>query len=344
MNSKIKTKSSSLYTIAEIGQAHEGSLGMLYAYIDAVAKTGVDAIKFQTHMAHAESSEFEPFRVKFSKQDQTRYQYWERMSFTQEQWNEIGEYTKAKGLDFISSPFSNAAVDLLEEAKVDIYKIGSGEVTNLLLLEKVVQTQKPIIISSGMSSYQELDDAVQFLLERKADVSILQCTTAYPTQPEQYGLNVITELQKRYPNLKIGFSDHSGSLSAGLAAITLGAEILEFHVVFHKKMFGPDVKASLTLEETKDLVVCGKEIITALNNPIDKKSNHQFTDLKSIFEKSLAVNKDLPKGHSIQFEDLEAKKPKGYGIDASSYQAIIGKKLVKDMKAWAFLTNDDIKN
>ncbi|QSS96413.1 N-acetylneuraminate synthase family protein [Psychroflexus sp. ALD_RP9] len=344
MDFKIKTHCTSIYTIAEIGQAHEGSLGMLYAYIDAVAKTGVDAIKFQTHMAHAESSEFEPFRVKFSKQDQTRYEYWERMSFTQEQWNEIGEYTKAKGLDFISSPFSNAAVDLLEEAKVDVYKIGSGEVTNLLLLEKIAQTQKPVIISSGMSSYQELDDAVQFLLERKADVSILQCTTAYPTQPEQYGLNVITELQKRYPNLKIGFSDHSGTIATGIAASTLGAEILEFHVVFHKDMFGPDVEASLTLEETSTLVEATKKIYTALKNPMDKANHQEFSSLKAIFEKSLAVNKDLPKGHVVCFEDLEAKKPKGYGIDASSYQALIGKKLVKDMKAWAFLTDDDIKN
>ncbi|MGM0635493.1 MAG: N-acetylneuraminate synthase family protein [Bacteroidota bacterium] len=337
------TTQASLYTIAEIGQAHEGSLGMLYAYIDALAETGVNAVKFQTHVAHAESSIHEPFRVQFSKQDASRYDYWERMSFTPEQWKAIGNYTKSKGLDFISSPFSNAAVDILEQAEVDAYKIGSGEVTNLLLLEKIAQTQKPVIISSGMSSFAELDRSVAFLLDRKVNLSILQCTTAYPTKPEQYGLNVIQELKQRYPTVTIGFSDHSGSLSAGLAAITLGAQILEFHVVFHKKMFGPDVKASLTIEQTKNLVDGGKDIITALKNPIDKKSNHQFSDLKSIFEKSLAVNKDLPEGHTIQFEDLEAKKPKGYGIDASTYQAIIGKKLVYKKKAWDFLKNSDLK-
>ncbi|GGE10510.1 N-acetylneuraminate synthase family protein [Psychroflexus salis] len=331
-----------MYLIAEIGQAHDGSLGMLYAYVDAVAKTGVDAIKFQTHIAHAESSEFEPFRVKFSKQDLTRYEYWERMSFTQEQWNKIGEYTKSKGLDFISSPFSNAAVDVLEEAGVEKYKIGSGEVTNFLLLEKVAQTQKSVIISSGMSSYTELDAAVQFLLERKVDLSILQCTTAYPTQPEQYGLNVITELHQRYPDLKIGFSDHSGTTAAGIAATALGAEILEFHVVFHKQMFGPDVNASLTLEETSALVKATQTICTALKNPIDKANHYEFSSLKAIFEKSLAVNKYLPKGHILRFEDLEAKKPKNKGIDASNYLSVIGKKLNRDLDAWSFLNKTDL--
>ncbi|SEA55086.1 N-acetylneuraminate synthase family protein [Psychroflexus halocasei] len=335
-------KNSIIYTIAEVGQAHDGSLGMLYAYIDAVAETGVSAIKFQTHIAHAESSELEPFRVKFSKQDKTRYDYWERMSFTQKQWIEIGKYTKSKGLDFISSPFSNAAVDVLEKAEVDCYKIGSGEVTNLLLLEKIVMTNKPVIISSGMSSYDELDAAVHFLLKNKVDLSVLQCTTAYPTQPEEYGLNVIAELKNRYPDLKIGFSDHSGSLSAGIAATTLGAEILEFHVVFHKQMFGPDVKSSLTIEETKQLVKYSNEVKLSLNHPIDKTDIEKYKSLKSIFEKTLAVNKNLEKGHILSFEDLEAKKPKSQGIDASRYKEVIGKTLNKDFNAWSFIQEDDL--
>jgi N-acetylneuraminate synthase len=330
------------YTIAEIGQAHEGSLGMLYAYIGAIAETGVNAVKFQTHIAEAESSEFEPFRVKFSTQDETRYAYWERMSFTPEQWKAIGAYTKSKGLEFISSPFSNAAVDVLEDAEVDRYKIGSGEVTNLLLLEKVAKTGKPVIISSGMSSLDELDCAVKFLTDQQVKVSILQCTTAYPTQPNQYGLNVITELKQKYPSFPVGFSDHSGSLSAGIAATALGAEILEFHVVFHKSMFGPDVKASLTIEETKDLVRYCQEVSTAMSYPIDKSETKHFSELKSIFEKSLSVNKDLPEGHVLRFEDLEAKKPKGYGMDANQFEKVIGQRLMSSMKAWSFLKHNDI--
>ena len=331
------------YTIAEIGQAHEGSLGMLYAYIGAIAKTGVNAVKFQTHIAQAESSEFEPFRVKFSTQDETRYAYWERMSFTPVQWKAIGAYTKSKGLEFISSPFSNAAVDVLEDAEVDRYKIGSGEVTNLLLLEKVAKTGKPVIISSGMSSLDELDCAVKFLIDRQVKVSILQCTSAYPTQPNQYGLNVITELKQKYPSLPIGFSDHSGSLSACIAATAFGAELLEFHVVFHKAIFGPDVKASLTLEETKELIKCCSEVQHALKSPINKTETKHFESLKQIFEKSLAVNKDLSKGHVLTFDDLEAKKPKGYGIDAADYKSVIGRELNKSLVAWEFLNQRDIK-
>jgi N-acetylneuraminate synthase len=206
----------------------------------------------------------------------------------------------------------------------------------------VSQSGKPVIISSGMSSYQELDAAVHFLLDREVKLSILQCTTAYPTRPEHYGLNIIQELQKRYPKLEIGFSDHSGSLSAGIAAVTLGAQILEFHVVFHKAMFGPDVKASLTLEEATDFVRYCKEVSVAIAHPVDKFDNEQFSELKSIFEKSLAVNKDLPEGHLLTFEDLEAKKPKGYGMDANQFEKVIGQRLIYSMKAWSFLKHNNI--
>ena len=330
------------YLIAEIAQAHEGSLGILHSYIDAVSKTGVQAIKFQMHIAEAESSIYEPFRVKFSKEDDTRFDYWKRMEFSLEQWKEIKKHCDDVGLDFICSPFSNLAVDWLEEIGVHTYKIGSGEVNNLLLLEKICATGKPIIISSGMSSFDELDKTVDFLKNKSVDFSILQCTTAYPTKPEQYGLNVINELKKRY-NVSVGFSDHSAKVSTGIAAVALGAEILEFHVVFHREIFGPDAIASLTIEETKQLVETVNDIQSAIDNPIDKNNNNQFDELKSIFEKSLAINKNLPENHIITFDDLESKKPKGYGISATDFQKVIGKKLNKEKSKWDFLTEEDIE-
>ncbi|MES2239811.1 MAG: N-acetylneuraminate synthase family protein [Bacteroidota bacterium] len=332
---------SSVYTIAEIGQAHEGSLGILYSYIDAIADTGVDAVKFQMHIAEAESSKQEPFRVQFSLKDKTRFDYWKRMGFSLEQWKGIKAHCESLGLDFLCSPFSNLAVDWLEEMGVKQYKIGSGEVNNFLILEKIAQTKKPVILSSGMSSYEELDKTVAFLKERNVDLSILQCTTSYPTQPEQFGLNVIQELQQRY-NVAIGFSDHSARLETCVAATALGAEILEFHVVFDRQLFGPDSKSSLTISETKDLVLAVRNITKALENPIDKNSNENFKELKQIFEKSLAVNKALPKGHIITFNDLEAKKPKGCGIEASCFQEIIGKILNKDLEQWSFLNDGDL--
>lgn len=329
------------YLIAEIAQAHDGSLGILHSYIDAVAKTGVQAIKFQMHIAQAESSIHEPFRVQFSKEDATRYDYWKRMEFTLEQWAAIKKHCDEVGLDFICSPFSNLAVDWLEEIGVNTYKIGSGEVNNFLLLEKIAQTGKPVIISSGMSSFEELDKTVEFLKQRKVDYSILQCTTAYPTKPEQYGLNVIKEVKERY-KVPVGFSDHSAKIATGIAAVALGAEILEFHVVFHRDMFGPDAKASLTLEETKQLVEAVNEIYIANSNPIDKNTNEGFGELKAIFEKSLAINKDLPKGHIISFDDLESKKPKEYGISATDFEKVIGRKLKNPKSQWDFLNEEDL--
>lgn len=328
------------FIIAEIGQAHEGSLGILYSYIDALSTTGVNAVKFQMHIAEAESSEHEPFRVKFSLEDKTRFDYWKRMGFTLEQWKGIKKHCDDAGLDFICSPFSNLAVDWLEELGVKQYKIGSGEVNNFLILEKIAQTGKPIILSSGMSSYEELDKTVEFLKERNVEFSILQCTTSYPTQPEQYGLNVINELKNRY-NVPIGFSDHSAKIETCIAATSLGASILEFHVVFDRSIFGPDSKSSLTISETKDLVSAVRNIASALSNPIDKNDNQKFSSLKQIFEKSLAVNKDLPKDHIITFDDLESKKPKGFGIDALRFQDVIGKTLNKDLKQWDFLNEID---
>lgn len=330
------------YLIAEIAQAHEGSLGILHSYIDALAETGVQAVKFQMHLAEAESSIHEPFRLKFSYEDTSRYDYWKRMEFTLQQWKEIKSHCDTVGLDFICSPFSNKAVDWLEEIGVAYYKIGSGEVNNLLMLEKIAQTSKPVILSSGMSSFEELDKAVRFLQQRNVNVSILQCTTAYPTEPEQYGLNVINELKERY-NIKVGFSDHSAKTAVNIAALAFGAEILEFHVVFDRRMFGPDTKSSLTIDEVKQLVSDSKTIYTAIHNPIDKSNNRSFSTLKTIFEKSLAVNKKLTKGHILTFEDLEAKKPKGLGIDAARFKELIGKELLADKEAWDFLNDEDIK-
>ncbi|MHA6279859.1 N-acetylneuraminate synthase family protein [Salinimicrobium sp. CAU 1759] len=327
--------------IAEIGQAHEGSLGMAFSYIDALAQTGVDAVKFQVHLAEAESSIHEPFRVKFSEQDKTRFDYWKRMEFSPEEWKLLKFRCKERGVEFLASPFSNAAVDLLEELDVQRYKIGSGEVTNFLLLEKIARTGKPVILSSGMSSFQELDAAVDFLKKRKVEVTVLQCTTSYPTTPENYGLNVLAKLKERY-KIPVGYSDHSAKTEACIAAAALGAEILEFHAVFDRRSFGPDAASSLEIEEIKYLVNAVQNIRIALDHPVNKNDNTGFTDLKNIFEKSLAVNKSLSKGYKLKFEDLEAKKPKGHGVDASRFEEVIGSELTQDLNQWDFLKEDHL--
>jgi N,N'-diacetyllegionaminate synthase len=330
------------FIIAEIAQAHDGSLGMLHSYIDALSKTGVNAVKFQTHIAAAESSEFEPFRVKFSYVDKTRFDYWRRMEFTKEHWKEIKAHCDSLNIEFISSPFSNAAVDLLEEVGVARYKVGSGEVSNFLLLEKIARTKKPVILSSGMSNFQEIDRAIAFFQERDNDVALLQCTTAYPTAPEQWGLSAIPILKSRY-QIPVGYSDHSSTITACLAATALGAEILEFHAVFDRRMFGPDSKASLEIDEIAKLVEGATMIATSLNAAYDKSDNSQFAGLKNIFEKSLSVNRAMKCGEIIQFEDLEAKKPKGYGIDASDFKTVIGRVLCREKNKYDFLNEIDLE-
>jgi len=330
-----------MFIIAEIAQAHEGSLGIAHSYIDALAETGVNAIKFQTHIAEAESSVFEPFRVKFSYEDDTRIEYWKRMEFTAEQWKGLKDHCDKVGLEFISSPFSIAAVNLLESIGVKRYKIGSGELTNFLMLKKIALTGKPIILSSGMSDWKELDETIAFLKPFGNDLSLLQCTTAYPTQPEQWGLKMMLEMKNRY-HLPIGFSDHSSNIYSGLSAAALGAEILEFHVVFHKKIFGPDAKASLTIEETAELVKGVRMIETSLNTEINKNDIGHYSELKTMFGKSLCINKDLPANHILSIDDLESKKPADKGIAAKHFETVIGRTLKTEMKQWDFLNPENL--
>ena len=333
--------SKSIFIIAEIGQAHDGSLGIAHSFIDALSDTGVDAVKWQTHVADAESSSQEPFRVNFSYEDSSRMDYWRRMEFTNKQWLGLREHCDKVGLEFISSPFSLAAVDILEEIEVSRYKIGSGEVNNFLLLDKVAKTGRPIILSSGMSSFKEINESLEFLSNYKSDISLLQCTTSYPTNPKNWGLNVIKELERRY-NLPVGFSDHSGDIFACLAAAAIGASILEFHVVFDKKMFGPDSNSSITMDQVKSLVAGVRQIEEANRHPIDKSDNAAFNDLKTIFEKSLSINRDMIEREEITLSCLEAKKPKGFGIDANQFEEVIGKRLNKDLEKWSFLNWEDL--
>lgn len=331
---------SETFIIAEIAQAHDGSLGIAHSYIDALAETGVNAIKFQTHIADAESSIFEPFRTKFSYEDLSRFDYWKRMEFTEEQWLGLRQHAAERNLEFISSPFSLAAVDLLERVGVKRYKIGSGEISNHLLLNRIGRTGKPVILSSGMSSMKELSAAIDVLNGFNIDISVLQCTTSYPTQPEQWGLNVIDQLKQF--GIPVGFSDHSGEIFACLAAVTKGAKILEFHAVFDKQMFGPDAKSSLTISEIRTLVTGVRKIERSLATIVDKNNLQPYIELKAMFGKSLAVNQNLSRGSILSEDMLEAKKPEGYGIPAKEYKRVIGRTLTRDLGAFSFLSEHDL--
>ncbi|WAC10513.1 N-acetylneuraminate synthase family protein [Dyadobacter pollutisoli] len=330
-----------IYIIGEIGQAHDGSIGMAHAYIDALALAGVDAAKFQMHIADAESSIYEPFRNDTYFYDHSRMDYWRRMEFTKLEWVSLKKHCKEKKLDFIVSPFSNEAVDLLQEIGADKVKIGSAEAINLLIINKISKKNKDIIISSGMSQIAELDDSIAYLKDKNCNLALLQCTTAYPTSPHQWGLNMIADLRDRY-HIPIGFSDHSGNIYACLAAASMGARLLEFHIVFDQKMFGPDASSSLTVDNAITMVKGVRQIEAALKNPVDKNDDSAFETSKTNFGRSLSLNKSLQKGQAVSFDDLESKKPAGYGIPVKCYLGIIGKKLARNMEKWEFLNEDDL--
>ena len=184
--------------IGEIAQAHDGSLGTAHAYIDAISAAGADAVKFQTHIAAAESSPSEPWRCKFSRQDGSRYDYWRRMEFTEEQWRGLKEHADSRNLMFLSSPFSIEAVDLLERVGVAAWKVASGEVGNTPMLSRMISSGLPIMLSSGMSSMKELDQAVELVQRSPCELTVFQCSSIYPTPPEKLGLNLIDELRSRY--------------------------------------------------------------------------------------------------------------------------------------------------
>src|SRR5262245_29286767 len=203
--------------VGEVALSYDGSLGLAHAFIDAIASAGADAVKFQTHIPAAESTPAEPFRVAFSKQDATRYDYWKRMEFTESEWRGLADHCRERNVVFISSPFSIEAVDLLERVGQPIWKIASGEVSNVALLDRVLDTRAPVLLSTGMSPIAETDAAVARVTARGSKVGVLQCTTAYPCPPERVGLNLVPFYRERY-GCWVVLSDHSATIYPGLAA------------------------------------------------------------------------------------------------------------------------------
>ena len=334
MDSWLKTPSASASctVIAEVAQAHDGSLGMAHAFIDAVASTGAHAIKFQTHIASAESTPLEPWRKKFSLQDASRYDYWRRMEFTPEQWQGLRRHAHEKGLMFLSSPFSMQAMDLLDAVGVAGWKVASGEVANTPMLQRMAADNIPVILSSGMSDYAELDNAVAIFQGRGVPLAVLQCATRYPCPPEDVGLNVMQSFRSRYQGAAIGLSDHSATVYPGLAAATLGAQVIEVHATLSRDMFGPDVTASLTIAEIRQLVEGVRFIEAMLSSPVDKASiSEDLKQVRTIFTKSLVAAGDLPAGHILIEGDLVAKKP-GDGVAVNELSKFIGRALKRHLQ------------
>jgi N,N'-diacetyllegionaminate synthase len=314
--------------IAEVGLSHEGSLGTAHALIEAIADAGADAVKFQTHIAEAESTDRERFRVAVFPQDKTRTDYWRRTSFTKEQWRQLKDHADGRGLLFLSSPFSLAAVDLLQELGVEAWKVSSGDINNAPLLHRICSTGKPILVSTGMSPWVEIDAAVDTLRERDATFVLLQCSNLYPCPPESLGLNVIGEFRSRY-GVPVGFSDHSAMVCSGISAFALGAVVVEVHVTLSKKAFGPDVRASLDLDELCLLASSIRFLETAFASPVDKdRSASNMDATRELFMKGIVASRDIEAGTVLMPDDLAYKKPLE-GLPAAEYQKVVGLRLTR---------------
>src|SRR5919202_3475078 len=238
----------SVFVVAEAGMNHDGSLGNAVRMVEVAAEAGVDAVKFQLHDAEAESTRDAPSPPYF--EGESRWDYFRRTAFIDEQWATLKEACEAAEIEFVCSVFSVEAVERLERLGVRRYKIGSGEVTNLELVRRVAATGKPVLLTSGMSSWAELDAAVAAAGD---DVTVLQCTSEYPTPPERVGLNVLAELRERYGR-PVGLSDHTIGNYAAFAAVTLGAVVVEKHFTLSKNLYGPDAAFSMEPDELDDLV------------------------------------------------------------------------------------------
>jgi N,N'-diacetyllegionaminate synthase len=330
------------FVILEVGQAHDGSLGLAHQFIDAAAEIGADAVKFQTHIAAAESTLDEPFRVKFSRQDETRYAYWRRMEFTAEQWAGLASHCAEKKLLFLSSAFSVEAVALLARIGMPAWKVASGELGSRAVLEAMKATGAPFLVSSGMSRWAELDELVIELRDAGPGLAVLQCTTRYPTPLEQVGLNVIAEMRARFA-CPVGLSDHSGTPFPAMAAIARGADVIEAHLTLDRRMFGPDVSSSLTVAEFGNLVAFRDALARIDAHPVDKDAMAQeLAPMRAMFRRSLAPVRALACGTVLEAGMLTAKKP-STGIPETRLTDVLGRRLARDVVPERLLRWEDLE-
>jgi N-acetylneuraminate synthase len=328
-----------VFVIAEIGSVHDGSFGNALRLIDAAAQSGADAVKFQTHIAEAETLPDAPSPGYFK--NESRIEYFRRTAFSLEQWRALKARCAERGTMFLSSPFSEEAVAVLEHVGIERYKIPSGEVSNVPLLEKIGALGKPVILSSGMSSWDELDRAVETIRRFHNDITVLNCTSEYPCPDDQVGLNVLDEMRGRY-GLPVGLSDHTLGPYASLAAVALGAAVIEKHFTFSRLMYGSDAQHSMEPLEFAELVRGIRSIERMLASRVDKGDVTRFAGMKTIFEKSIVARADIAEGTVITREMLAFKKP-GDGMPAAAVHQVVGRRALRPIKANARLLPQDLQ-
>jgi len=327
------------FIIAEAGVNHNGDINLAKQLIDVAKEAGADAVKFQTFKAEdvvTETAEKAEYQKKSTGAKESQFEMIRKLELNRRDFEVLFNYAKEKSIIFLSSPFDKGSVDLLDRLGVPAFKIASGEITNFPLIKYIAKKGKPIILSTGMSTLAEIEEALQVIRgEGIKDIVLLHCITAYPAKTEEINLRAIQTLMKAF-RLPVGFSDHTIGITVPIAAVALGAVVLEKHFTLDKNLPGPDHKASLEPEELKQMVEAIRQVEKAKGNGI-KKPTDEEEQIKRVARRSVVAKIDISKGTIITEEMLNVKRP-GIGIEPKYLDMIVGRKARRNIKKDYILT------
>ena len=324
---------SKVFIIAEAGVNHNGSLDMAYQLIDVAKDTGADAVKFQTFKAEnvvSKLADKAEYQKKTTGSDKSQLEMIKKLEVSFDDFIKLKKYCDKKGIMFLSTPFDYQSIDFLYDL-VDRYKIPSGEIINHPYLKHIAAKNKPIIMSTGMANLGEVEEAVNTIksVNSEAKISLLHCTTNYPTPYDEVNLKAMQTLAVAF-KLPVGYSDHTLGIEVPVAAVAMGAKIIEKHFTLDKKLSGPDHKASLEPSELKEMVKAIRNIEMALGDGI-KKPNKSEIEIMKVARRSLITTRDIRVGEIIKESDIAIKRP-GTGILPKFKEIVIGMKLINDIR------------
>ncbi len=345
INGKKIGPESPIFLIAEAGVNHNGKLNLAKKMIDIALEAKVDAIKFQTFSTEKLLLKTTP-KIKYQKENvedqENFYDMLKKYELTIEDFKILYNYCKEIGLIFLSTPFDEISVKWLDNLNISAFKIGSGDMNNFPLLKLISSKKKPILLSTGMATLEEVIESVNFLKSNNVeDIVIFQCTTNYPSNYEEINLNVIDTYKKEFPNNIIGFSDHSLGFEASIGAAAKGVKVIEKHFTINKEMDGPDHKASLNPRELKEWVKHIRNLEKALGD-YKKFPSKNEQEIAKIARKSIVTLSDLKEGDLIKKEDIDIKRP-GYGISPKYFSSLIGKTIKRNVPKNSILFWEDVE-
>jgi len=321
-----------VFIVAEAGVNHNGDVGLAKKLVDAAKDTGADAVKFQVFKAEnvlIKNAEKAKYQKETTGSEESQYEMIKKLELTGEEFKELADYASEKDIMFLASPFGKESVDLLDKIGVPAFKVASGEITNFPLLKYVARKGKPIILSTGMATLREIDEALRAIRDQGVhDVILLHCVTSYPAKVEDVNLRAMQTLKNVF-KLPVGFSDHTLSIIIPVVVVALGAVVVEKHFTLDRNLPGPDHKASLEPPELKKMIEAIRNVEKALGDGIKRPSKEEER-IKKVVRRSIVAKVGIPKGTIITEDMLDTKRP-GTGINPKYIDLIVGRKARKNI-------------